>query len=144
MSRAAGFALLFLRLSLGALMLVWGMDKFANPDHGVKVAEHFYFGVLSSHSAMPLLGGAQIVLAVLVMAGVLRRYAYPVLAVVTGATLLGVWRSVLDPWGWVLEGSNVLFFPSLIIFAAVLVLMTLRDADRLALQRYDAGPGPIS
>jgi len=137
MNRHVSFALLALRCSIGALMLVWGIDKFANPEHGVRVAERFYFGILSSQAAMPVLGTLQLLLGVLVIAGALRRWVYPVLAVVTGTTLVGVWRSILDPWGWKLEGTNALFFPSLTIFAAVLVLMALRDVDRLALQPYD-------
>jgi len=129
-------ALLFLRISIGALMLVWGMDKFADPVHGVRVAERFYFGLFASASVMPLLGALQVLMGVLVVVGAFRRYVYPALALVTGITLLGVWRSIIDPWGWMLEGANALFFPSLIIFAAVLVLIAVRDTDRIALQPY--------
>jgi hypothetical protein len=43
-----------------------------------------------------------------------------------------VWRSIVDPWGWYLEGANVLFFPSLIIFAAALVLAAHRAEDALS------------
>ncbi len=136
MSPHAAKALLFLRISIGALMLVWGMDKFANPVHGVRVAERFYFGVLALGQAMPVLGALQILMGVLVLVGALRRFVYPALAVVTGFTLLGVWRSIIDPWGWMLEGTNALFFPSVIIFAAVLVLIAVRDTDHIALQRY--------
>jgi hypothetical protein len=39
----------------------------------------------------------------------------------------------VDPWGWYLEGSSVLFYPSLIIFAAVLVLWAMSAEDVLAL-----------
>ncbi len=136
MSLHTAKALLFLRISIGALMLVWGVDKFANPEHGVRVAKGFYFGLLASGQAMPVLGALQILMGVLVVVGALRRFVYPALAVVTGITLLGVWRSIIDPWGWMLEGANALFFPSLIIFAAVLVLIAVRDTDRIALQPY--------
>lgn len=47
-----------------------------------------------------------------------------------------------DPWGWYLEGSNVLFSPSLIIFAAVLALWALREEDRLALDARGRGTRP--
>jgi hypothetical protein len=66
------------------------------------------------------------------VAGVARRWVYPAVAAITGTTLLGVWRSVVDPWGWYLEGSNVLFYPSAVVFAAVLVLWAWRDEDLLA------------
>lgn len=133
-------SLCVLRLTLGALMLVWGSDKLVNPAHGVKVAQHFYLGVLDSAAAMPVLGVLQVLLGLLVLAGVGRRYTYPTLAAVTGITMLGVWRSIVDPWGWMLEGGNALFFPSLIIFAAVLVLLAFQAEDRLVLggRRGDA------
>jgi uncharacterized membrane protein YphA (DoxX/SURF4 family) len=136
MPRARAAALLALRLSLALLMLVWGADKFANPEHGVQVAAHFYGGLFGGRGMMPVLGALQLALGVLVALGALRRWSYPALAVVTGVTMLGVWRSVVDPWGWWLEGANVLFFPSLIIFAAVLVLLAFRADDTIAL---DAG-----
>ena len=120
-------SLLALRVSLGALMVVWGLDKLANPNHGVAVASRFYFGLLDSARAMPVLGVAQIALGILIVAGIAKRYTYPVLAGVTGMTLLGVWRSVIDPWGWIFEGTNALFFPSVIIFAGVLVLIAFRE-----------------
>ncbi|MGQ0712157.1 MAG: DoxX family membrane protein [Gemmatimonadaceae bacterium] len=138
MSNAKAYTLLFLRLSLGLLMLVWGADKLVNPSHGVAVAQGFYFGLLGTQALMPVLGIAQLALGLLVMLGLWRRYAYVVLAAVTGITLIGVWRSVLDPWGWYLEGANALFFPSLIIFAGVLVLFAFRDEDGLVLKRRRA------
>lgn len=122
-------SLLGLRASLGALMIIWGLDKLVNPAHGQKVAERFYFGLFGWASMMPVLGVAQVALGVLVVAGVARRYTYPVLAAVTGMTLIGVWRSVIDPWGWMMKGGNALFFPSLIIFASVLVLIAFRADD---------------
>lgn len=30
-------------------------------------------------------------------------------------------KSIVDPWRWVLEGTNVLFYPSLIVLAGSLV-----------------------
>ena len=135
MTARRAIALLALRASIGLLMVVWGADKLANPAHGIGVAEHFYFGLPLAAAVMPVLGGAQIALGLLVIAGVLRRAAYPALAAVTGVTLLGVWRSVVDPWGWFLQGTNALFFPSLIIFAGVLVLLAFRDDDRWVLGR---------
>ncbi|MEO5590378.1 MAG: DoxX family membrane protein [Gemmatimonadaceae bacterium] len=135
MSNAKSLTLLFLRLSLGLLMIIWGVDKIANPVHGAGISEKFYLGMAGSRSLMPLVGVSQILLGLIVMAGVVRRYAYGALAVVTGVTLLGVWRSVLDPWGWYLGKTTVLFFPSLIIFAGVLVLMAFREEDLLVLRR---------
>jgi putative oxidoreductase len=129
------WSLFVLRISLALLMLVWGADKLVNPEHGARVAERFYFGIMASERLIPLLGVAQMGLAVLLALGLFRRFTYLALAAVTGMTLIGVWRSVLDPLGLWLGGGNLLFFPSLIIFAAVVVLIAFRDEDRLALGR---------
>ena len=48
-----------------------------------------------------------------------------------GLTAIGVWKSILDPWGWVLEGSNVLFYPSAIVLSASLVLWAFMDEDHI-------------
>lgn len=132
------WSLLALRVSLGLLMLIWGIDKLMNVPHAVLVSDHFYFGLFT---VVPLLKGfgiVQMALGLLILLGIARRWTYPALLVVTGFTLIGVWRSIVDPWSWYLEGANVLFFPSLIIFAAALVLYAFRDADRYALDARTA------
>lgn len=112
-----------LRISLGYLMVIWGADKLVNPAHGLAVSSRFYFGWFSVPWLMAAFGVAQIILGALVMIGLWRRYTYLALTLVTGMTLVGVWRSIIDPWGWYLTGSNALFYPSLIIFAASLMLL---------------------
>jgi uncharacterized membrane protein YphA (DoxX/SURF4 family) len=123
--------LLFLRVSLGILMLLWGIDKLVNVEHGVAVSDGFYGGLFSAPVVLQLFGGLQVLLGVGVILGVARSLLYPALLAITGVTVLGVWRSIVDPWGWVLEGSNVLFYPSLITFAAALVLWAFRADDTL-------------
>jgi uncharacterized membrane protein YphA (DoxX/SURF4 family) len=112
-----------LRVSIGYLLVIWGVDKLVNPAHGLAVSDRFYFGWFSRSWLMTAFGAVEILLGLLVIAGIRNRYTYPVVAGITGATLLGVWRSILDPWGWYLSGAEVLFYPSLIIFAAALVLL---------------------
>ena len=58
---------------------------------------------------------------------------YAALLAITGATLLAVWKSVVDPLGLVFAGAQLLFHPSLIVFAAALVLWAFRDDDATAL-----------
>jgi uncharacterized membrane protein YphA (DoxX/SURF4 family) len=133
--------LLFLRLTIAYLLVIWGADKLANPEHGLAVSRMFYGGLFGGRALMPAYGVAQIALGGLLALGIGRRFVYPAVAAITGTTLLGVWRSVADPWGWYLEGSNVLFYPSAVVFAAVLVLWAWRDQDVLAARR-SARAGP--
>jgi putative oxidoreductase len=123
------WSMLVLRISLGLLMLIWGVDKLVNVEHGMLVSERFYLGAFSVPALLQAFGVAQMALGALIVLGLFGRYLYPVLVVITGVTLLAVWRSIIDPWGWYLEGANALFFPSLVIFAGALVLIGFREFD---------------
>jgi uncharacterized membrane protein YphA (DoxX/SURF4 family) len=134
------WSMLVLRISLGLLMLIWGVDKLVNVEHGMLVSERFYLGAFSMPALLQAFGVAQMTLGAFIVLGLFGRYLYPVLVVITGVTLLAVWRSIIDPWGWYLEGANALFFPSLVIFAGALVLMGFREFDAYSLDaRSTAG-----
>ncbi|GAB3486002.1 DoxX family protein [Azotobacter salinestris] len=129
------WTLLFLRVSLGWLLVIWGADKVFNVEHGMAVANKFYFGFLAAENALRVAGALQILVGLAVVVGFARRWAYPVQVLLNGASLLAVMQSVIDPWNWVFQGSNALFYPSLIIFAGSLLLIAYRDEDRLVMDR---------
>ncbi len=126
-------SLLLLRTSLGLLMVVWGLDKIVNTAHGTAVAEHFYFGILSGATPIKVLGFLQVALGALTVLGLLCKFAYPAVLVITVITALAVWQSIIDPWSWIFEGSNALFYPSFIIAAGAWVLLAFQDEDTLSL-----------
>lgn len=128
-------SLLFLRVSLGGLMVYWGIDKLINVSHGVTVAQKFYGGLSVATALMQAFGALQVALGVLIMLGLLARVTYPALLLVTGATLLAVWKSIVDPFKLVLDGGTLIFYPSLIIFAGAFVLYAFRDTDVRAMSR---------
>jgi uncharacterized membrane protein YphA (DoxX/SURF4 family) len=119
----SGAARAMLRMSIGYLLVIWGVDKLVNPAHGLDVSDHFYLGVFTFPGLMPVFGIAELILGGLVIVGIWGRYTYPVVVVIAAITAAGVWRSIVDPWGWYLQGANALFYPSLIILAASLVLL---------------------
>ncbi len=125
------WGLLLLRVSTGWLLVMWGLDKFVNVEHGQRVAESFYLGIGAQAVVQNVFGGLEILLGLLVVAGLWRKRAYPVTFVVLLITALAVWKSILDPWGWVLDGSQVLFYPSIIIFAGAMVLWGTMDEDEM-------------
>ncbi len=125
-----------LRVTTGWLLVMWGMDKIVDVEHGLRVTEAFYGGVFGGSALLHhVLGGLQALLGVLVVLGLWRRRTYPVMFLVLAGTAVGVWKSVLDPWGWFLEGANVLFYPSAIVLAGAAVLWGTIDEDTLALDR---------
>ena len=112
-------------------MLYWGIDKLINVSHGIGVAQKFYGGVSVATPIMQVFGVAQVLLGAAIVMGRFERVAYPALLVVTGATLLAVWKSILDPFKLLMDGGNLIFYPSLIIFASALVLFAFRDSERV-------------
>ncbi|WP_419167891.1 DoxX family membrane protein [Candidatus Palauibacter sp.] len=127
------WGLLLLRVSTGWLLVMWGLDKIVNVEHGQRVAESFYLGLGTQAVVQNALGGLEALLGLLVVLGLWRKRVYPVMFVVLLITALAVWKSILDPWGWVLEGSQVLFYPSLIVFAGSMVLWGTMDEDEMTL-----------
>jgi uncharacterized membrane protein YphA (DoxX/SURF4 family) len=127
-------SLLLLRISLGVFLVVWGLDKLVDVKHGIGVSDWLYFGLFSSQLLLQVYGVAEIATGLLIVLGIARRATYPILLAITGMTLLGVWKSIIDPWGWWLEGTEALFYPSIIIFAASLVLWAFREEDRFVIQ----------
>ena len=135
------WGLFLLRVTTGWLLVMWGLDKLFNVEHGQAVTETFYLGIGSQAVVLNVLGVLQIILGALVVLGLWRRRAYPVAFVVLLITALGVWKSIIDPWGWFLEGSQVLFYPSAIIAAGALLLWGTIDEDEMTLDAKMGGNG---
>ena len=135
------WGLFLLRVTTGWLLVMWGLDKLFNVEHGQAVAETFYLGIGSQAVVLNVLGVLQIILGALVVLGLWRRRAYPVAFVVLLITALGVWKSIIDPWGWFLDGSQVLFYPSAIIAAGALLLWGTIDEDEMTLDAKMGGNG---
>ncbi len=127
------WGLFFLRLTIGWLLVLWGIDKFQDVEHGQAVAETFYLGIGTQAAVLQIFGVAEILVGALVVLGLWRKRAYPVAFAILLVTALGVWRSIIDPWGWFLEGSQVLFYPSAIIAAGALLLWGTIDEDQTTL-----------
>lgn len=135
------WSLFLLRVSTGWLLVLWGLDKLVNVEHSLAVAERFYLGMGATAWFLHAFGVFEVVVGLLVVLGAWRRAAYPVALLILAVSGLSVWKSILDPWGWVLEGTNVLFYPSLVIFAGALVMWAFRDEDTIALDARRGAPG---
>ncbi len=122
-----------LRVTTGWLLVLWGLDKLQNVAHAQAVAETYYFGIGTQMIVQQIFGVLETLLGAMVILGRHRRRLYPVMLVVLLFTSIGVWKSIIDPWGWFLDGSNVLFYPSAIIAAGALLLWGTIDEDDLAL-----------
>ena len=130
------YSLLFLRFSTGMLIILWGLVKAVEPAAGMGVANKYYGGVGAVSMLQVPWGIFQISIGLLVILGLFRRYVYPLQAAILCVGALAIWKYLLDPFGMYLlsrENSQLLFFPSLCLAAATLVLIAFRDEDRIAL-----------
>lgn len=129
-------SLAFLRIACGLLLIIWGLIKLGAPEAAIRVSNKYYLGLFSADALQRPLGAAEALLGLLVVLGLFRKITLPLQALVLGFGALAIWKYLLDPLGLYLlteETRQVLFFPSLGIAAASLVLLAFRAEDRFAL-----------
>ena len=129
--------LLALRITTGALLIIWGLIKINTPEVAGKISDVFYFGYLSAENIQFPLGAAQVILGVLVILGLARKIIYPIQALILVIGAAAIWQHIADPLGlYLLEGkANKLFFPSSTVAVASLILLAFKDDDGIALDR---------
>ncbi|MEE9433161.1 MAG: hypothetical protein V3V15_02850 [Sphingorhabdus sp.] len=130
-------SLLFLRVSTALLIIIWGLVKVRAPEKAIGVSEKYYGGAVSAEMLQMPWGLFQLAVGALVILGLFRRFAYPLQAAILCLGALVIWNHLLDPFGLYLfaekGGANILFFPSLCLAAATLVIWAFRDEDTLSL-----------
>ncbi|MBD3275980.1 MAG: DoxX family membrane protein [Candidatus Marinimicrobia bacterium] len=127
------FSILLLRVSIGLLLVFWGLDKLVNTEHAMAVSDTFYLGLFSQAVLLKIFGVVETLIGIVIILGIWRKYSYPLMILMNAVSALGVWKSIVDPWGWYLQDTNVLFYPSLIILAGSLVLLAFLEFDNVAL-----------
>ncbi len=127
------FSILLLRFSIGLLLVFWGIDKLVDTAHALSVSDTFYLGLFSYEILLQIFGVLETLIGFAIIIGLWRKYVYPLMIIINLVSALGVWKSIIDPWGWYLEGTNVLFYPSLIILAGSLVLYAFREFDKVSM-----------
>lgn len=128
-------SLLLLRIGTGLLLVLWGSLRLTM-EAGPGLADRYYSGLFGGAGLQMAYGIVQIVVGALVVLGLFRRIAYPLMALILIAGAAMIWRYLVDPLGlWLLSGEDaqILFFPSIAVAAATLVLLAFGDEDRIAL-----------
>lgn len=133
------FALAGLRIATALLLVVWGLIRIGAPEMGAHVSEKYYAGIGMAHGIQIAWGAILLVIGILAALGLFRRFALAAQAVVLVFGALSIWKYLLDPLGLYLltrEDSQVLFFPSLAVAFASLLLVAMRDEDRWVLDAW--------
>lgn len=120
------FSLLSLRLTVFVVMFMWTIDKFINPGHAAKVYEKFYYIAGLESVVMYVIGGIEIILLLLFLAGYKKKYTYGAVLVFHAVSTLSSFKQYLAPF----EGPNLLFFAAWPMLAACITLFLLREHDK--------------
>ena len=137
--RSQRLALVFLRVTLGFLSIWWGLAKGLNLGVGEAVSNTFYGGLFSVDTLLIGFGWFEVLLGAGIVLGLWPRYLLSVQLVINGFTAAAVWYAILDPFQLYLPKQTdaafpQLFYPSIIIVAAGLVLLAFTfdrtDDDR--------------
>lgn len=118
-------ALLFLRLSIFTVMLMWTLDKFVNPGHAIAVFNKFYhLGGLNS-VAIGTIAALELVLITAFVLGYRKTFSYGAVLALHAVSTLSSYHQYLNPW------PNLLFFAAIPMLAACWALFSLRSQDTL-------------
>ncbi len=124
--RRLSLSLLLLRASIFLVMFMWTIDKFINPEHAIRLYEKFYFIGGLEIVAMYVIGGAEVILLLLFLAGFRKFYTYGAVLLLHSVSTFSAFKQYLSPF----DGSNLLFFAAWPMLAACVALFMLRDHDR--------------
>jgi len=119
-------ALLMLRLSVFAVMLVWTLDKFINPVHSGRVYQHFYLIPDPGKTVLMVIGAAELLLLAAFVTGWQKRWSYGAVFALHAVSTLSSYPQYLSPFQ---HSGNLLFFAAWPMLAACFSLYYLRDLD---------------
>mgnify|MGYP003384168982 FL=1 len=120
-------ALLSLRLSIFAVMLMWTLDKFYNPAHAIGVYQKFYRIGGVNELAIYLIAGAEMLLLIAFLFGIKRTLSYGLVFLLHGVSTFAAWQQYTHPF----DGPNLLFFAAWPMLAACFTLFLFREQDKL-------------
>jgi len=128
MQSTVQLSLLLIRVTFGLFLLVWGLDKLLNADHVAAVFSKFYgIGELAASAGM-VLGIAQVLLSLAIIAGLYKTVTCGAAVLIHGGSTIATAGHIFMPLA---EGSNLLFMAGLPIMGAVLALFISRKHDTL-------------
>lgn len=126
--------LLLLRVSTGTYLIIWGWMKIFNSQATIGLSEAYYGGLLSAELVNKGVGLAEVIVGLLVVLGLFRKYSYLAQALIYGVGLIAISPYILDPFArYLVDTSKVTWFPSTTLFAATLIMLVFKKLDTMAL-----------
>ena len=122
--RRLPIALLFLRLGVFIVMLMWTLAKFVRPDHSAGIFKRFYLISDISHGGLYVIATLQLIAVIAFVIGYRKRLSYGIIFALHAVSTVASYQRYLD-------FSSLLFFAAWPMLAACFALYYLRDADTL-------------
>jgi uncharacterized membrane protein YphA (DoxX/SURF4 family) len=132
--KTTAVALFILRVGLGVFLLLWSIDKLAVPEGTVRVFSGFYRLSIST-AIVPLIGVLELLLSVLILAGLWKKWTYGLGMVLHGISTFSTYNQLLSPFG-----KNHLFIAAIPVLGAFIALFLMRDEDTLWIAGKKAPP----
>jgi putative oxidoreductase len=125
LNRKLAWCLLWLRLGIASVFVMWTADKFVNPEHTAAVFKKFYAfdGLSNTHSYG--IGAVQSVFIICFIIGLFRTYSYGLILVLHTISTVSSYKAYLAPWTY----PHLLFFAAIPMLAACVTLWWLRKYD---------------
>ena len=117
--------LFFLRISIALVLIMWTIDKFVNPAHGVGVFAKFYFIAGLETQIMTIIGAAELLLIALFLVGRFKNITYLAVLIIHAVSTITPFAVYLDPF----NGAGLLFFAAWPMLAACYMLYVFREDD---------------
>ncbi|UTW56806.1 DoxX family membrane protein [Kordiimonas sp. SCSIO 12610] len=130
------WSLLLLRFSTGSYLIIWGLIKLAAKDKAVGVSNKYYDGIINGDIANYGLGILEMLIGLLVVLGLFRKYTYPLQALIYFVGLAAIAPYIIDPFGfYIASEQKVTFYPSTTLFFASLVMIAFKSDDTRVLEK---------
>ncbi len=119
--------LVFARITVFLVMLVWTLDKFIRPGHAAGVFSSYYFVPGMSAALMYTIAAIELVIIIGFVLGYMKRITYGLVLIFHFISTVSTFGAYFTPYSSV----HLLFFAAWPMLAACFALYYLRDYDRL-------------
>lgn len=129
-------ASLSLRICTAYFLIVWGVSKFSTTGQSVKLYSYFY-GLELSEIVPKVMGAGEILVAVLILAGLARIVSYAAGLLIHATTIVIIFPHIIDPF-LVVNGypQNRPYAAAVAAFGAFCAMFLLRRVDRWSLDEW--------
>lgn len=129
LEKRLGLCLFFCRVGVFIVFLVWTLNKFIRPEHGVGIMKNFYLMPGFVEPLIVAFGVFELIMCLLFLAGYFKRFTagfFMVLAffsIFTPRALNGMKNGIFDGW------HTIMFWSAFCLFACSIIVYVLREYD---------------